>query len=216
MTKTFRLVLAAVCGSVVLSGCSSASPGAAPSAASSPAASSSAPAAVALAVGKSMMPLSAGRYRSPEGFQPALNLTVPDGWTSTHRGSDAFDLGKPDPARDAPLVAVVFFAPPAPTASAALAALRKVAATSGTLTTVTGDIGGVPAQGIDLDGGTGQLIASADNGIALDAAPGQRVRLLAADVAGRPLVVVILVPDGKQWDTVLAQATQLLSGVTAV
>ena len=66
-----------------------------------------------------------------------------------------------------------------------------------------GCIGPIPAKALDITGGKGELVASADGGIALDAAPGQRVRVLAADVAGAPLVVVVLVPDRDRWSEVV-------------
>src|SRR5689334_10518914 len=57
-----------------------------------------------------------GRYTSPERFAPEITLEVPQGWNSVHRGADGFDLGRPDPNRDAPLVAVVVLSPAQPTA----------------------------------------------------------------------------------------------------
>ena len=57
-------------------------------------------------------------------------------------------------------------------------------------------------------------MASRDGGIALDAGSGQRMRVYAADVAGAPLVVVVLVPDGRRWKAAIARAEALLAGTT--
>lgn len=166
----------------------------------------------ALATGKSDLRVEAGRYLSPVGFEPALRLDVPAGWTSVHRGADGFDLGQPDPTRDAPLLAVVVLTPPQATAEAALVAIERRA--TGSVRQVHGTIGTLAARGLDIVGGRGQLVASAGSGIALDAARGQRVRVLAADVAGAPLMVVVLVPDGARWAKVLPRAEALLAGIT--
>lgn len=162
-----------------------------------------------LPIGKSNLPLVAGRYRSPAGFRPSLGLTVPAGWSSVHRGADAFDLGRPDPTRDAPLVAIVLLTPAEPTAAAALAAVR----TRVTGNAVNATLAGVPAEGLEFTGGTGTLIASSGGGIALDAVPGQRGRLLAADIAGRPVVCVVLVPDAGQWDAVWPEASAIIDSL---
>ena len=77
-----------------------------------------------------------------------------------------------------------------------------------------GDLAGADAQGLDVNGGRGQLVVSADDGIALDAAPGQRARVLAAEVGGEPLLVVVLVPDGHRWNELWPRAEGLLAGVT--
>jgi hypothetical protein len=191
----------AVVALLVLTGCSGDSDGTAPPA----------PAASDLPVGKSDLVLDAGTYASPAGFRPALVHEVPDGWQSVHRGADAFDLGKPDPALDAPLVAVVLMRPVEATAEEALAAVRERAGAHAT--EVDGAIGEMPADGLDIDGGTGQLVASASGGIALDAAPGQRMRVLAADVGGDPLLVVVLVPHADRWDDAWAEAATVLDGI---
>jgi hypothetical protein len=163
-----------------------------------------------LPVGKSDLDLDAGTYTSPGGFQPVLVVEVPEGWQSVHRDVDAFDFGKPDPDKDAPLVAVVVMRPPEATAAEALAAVHDRAGAHAT--PVDGDIGAIPAGGLDIDGGTGQVVASASGGVALDAAPGQRMRILGADVGGVPLLVVVLVPDGDRWDDALPEAQALLDG----
>ncbi|MCW2843747.1 MAG: hypothetical protein JWN22_1663 [Nocardioides sp.] len=211
--------MAAVALQVLLSACGGGDGPSSPSSASTasgPAPSGSDSGSVpqgpaALPTGKSDLAVQAGSHLSPVGFEPALLLDVPEGWTSVHRGADGFDLGQPDPTRDAPLLAVVVLTPPQASAAAALAAVRKH--TTGTVRAVGADIGTIPATGLDITGGTGQLVVSAGQGIALDAAPGQRVRVLAADVGGVPLMVVVLVPDGERWARVLPRAEALLGGV---
>jgi hypothetical protein len=164
-----------------------------------------------LPLGKSDLALDPGVYGSPAGFSPALEITVPEGWSSVHRGSDGFDFGMPDPERDAPLLAVVLLRPAADTAAAAIEEVR--AAATGRVRTVDGMIGSIPAVGLDVRGGTGELVSSAGLGIALDAAPGQRVRVLAADVGGVPLVEVVLVPDARRWGELLPVAVALTRGI---
>ena len=151
-------------------------PASQPSGAGPTAASSSAPAAEPLPVGKSDLRLDAGTYASPPGFEPPLVLDVPAGWTSVHRGSDGFDLGRPDPRRDAPLVAVLLLTPGAASAGEALHDVRSAA--DGRVRPISGTLAGVPADGLAISGGSGSLVASAYVGIEVDAAPGQEVRVL--------------------------------------
>ena len=166
----------------------------------------------ALTNGKDDEQVAPGSYLSPPGFEPELVLEVPSGWTSVHRYGDAFDLGQPDPDRDAPLLAVVLLRPAAASAQAALAAVRRKA--TGTVVRVHGRVAGVEARGLDVVGGRGKLIDSAGGGIALDAQAGQRARVLAADVGGDPLVVVVVVPDGRRWSELWPRARDLLAGIT--
>jgi hypothetical protein len=166
-----------------------------------------------LPLGKDDLAVSAGEHSSPEGFAPAVTLKVPTGWTSVHRGADAFDLGLPDPDVDAPLLAVVFMTPPEGSARAALDAVTSRVRDS--TAPVRSRIGAIPATSVDLTGGKGQVVASRDGGIALDAGPGQRMRVYAADVGGAPLLVVVLVPDGRRWRAAIPRAEALLAGTTA-
>ena len=92
--------------------------------------------------------ITAGTYRAPAGFEPGLLLEIPAGWTSVHRYPDAFDLGRPDPDRDAPLLAVVFLRPPERSADAALAGVRRRA--TGQVVPVRGDLAGSQARGLDV------------------------------------------------------------------
>jgi hypothetical protein len=164
-----------------------------------------------LPIGKADLALDAGVYGSPSGFEPALTIDVPDGWTSVHRGSDGFDFGMADPERDAPLVAVVLLRASEATAAEAVEAVR--AAATGRVRDVRGSIGSIAAEGIVVHGGTGELVSSAGLGIALDAAPGQQVQVLAADVGGVPLVEVVLVSDARRWEELFAVAGELSAGV---
>jgi predicted regulator of Ras-like GTPase activity (Roadblock/LC7/MglB family) len=160
-----------------------------------------------LPTGKDDLALTAGRYRSPTGFEPAVVVTVGDGWTSVHRGDDGFDLGR-STTDDGLLIAVAFLVPSEATAADTLDAVRAAATSTATQVTVT--IGGAEANGLDVDGGSGQLIASAAAGIALDAAPDGRVRVLALDVDEGPLAVAILVPDLSRWDEVWPDVEAIL------
>lgn len=205
---------------LTLAGCAGDN-GAPPSSATSPTSPTSAGASPAqsgapepLPLGKDDLVVSAGEHSSPEGFAPAVSLMVPKGWTSVHRGADAFDLGLPDPHVDAPLLAVVFLTPPESSARAALDAVASRVADSTAPAQST--IGAIPATSVDLTGGKGQVVASRDGGIALDAGPGQRMRVYAADVAGAPLLVVVLVPDGRRWKAAIPRAEALLAGTTVL
>jgi hypothetical protein len=164
-----------------------------------------------LPTGKDDLVLAAQTYYSPTDFVPPLALAVPAGWHSTHRADDAFDLSKPDPAKDAPLVAVVFDVPEGDVVAPVLAALRARAPGA---VSVTGTLLGQPATGFDVTGGSGALLSSPSGTIALDLAAGQRVRVLGTDVEGVPLLVVVLVPDATRWSTVLPEADALLAKVT--
>lgn len=211
---SFRLYVAAVvclvAGPGALVGCGGSTP---PSSSDRHVSSApSEPGPPTLMNGKDDEQVEAGTYLAPAGFEPGLLLDVPAGWTSVHRYADAFDLGQPDPDRDAPLLAVVFMRPSEPSARAALAGVRRRA--TGEVAAVQGDLAGSDAQGLDVNGGRGQLVVSADDGIALDAAPGQRARVLAAEVGGEPLLVVVLVPDGHRWNELWPRAEGLLAGVT--
>jgi hypothetical protein len=157
-----------------------------------------------LPAGKADLPLTAGTYYSPLDFVPPLAIAVPAGWSSTRRGDDAFDLGRPG-------VIVVLDTPDGETVAPVLKALRAKAPHA---TTVTGSLDGQPATGFDASGGTGQLLRSPSGTISLDLAPGQRLRVLGTDVDGVPLLAVILVPDGKQWSALLPAALALLGGVS--
>ena len=157
-----------------------------------------------LPAGKADLPLAAGTYYSPVDFVPPLAIRVTAGWHSTHRGDDAFDLGKDG-------VIVVFETPSGDTVAPVLAALKAKAPHP---VAVTGTLDGQPATGFDATGGTGVLVESPSGTIGLDYSAGQRVRVLGADVDGVPLLAVVLVPEGAKWATLLPQALDLLAHVT--
>ncbi len=164
------------------------------------------PTAQVLELGKTDVALEAGEVRSPAGFEPAVALDVPAGWNSVHRYADVFDLGLPDPDSDAPLAVVVVSVAPEADAAGALAAVSD-RQPDAELTDAT--LLGSPAQQLDVVGGEGPAYTTRDGNVALDAAPGQRLRLLAADTAGGALVVAVLVPGGT--DAAMAQAMTVVA-----
>lgn len=159
------------------------------------------PAPFVLPVGKADMTVGPGDVRSPDGFTPRLTVGLADRWTSVHR--------------DAPLVAVVV-ARPEGTGVAALAAIGRHARRAGARTT-PGDlaIAGLSIRYLDVRNGSGQVFTSADGTIALDAAPKQRLRAIALQVADRPVVVLVLVPDATQWSSVWPRMRGLLPTIHA-
>lgn len=159
-----------------------------------------------LAAGRTHLALTPGSHYSPVDFVPALALTLPAGWSSDHRGDDAFDLVRPG-------LSVVFDTPREDTAAAALATVRA-AARGARLTPVRGTLVGQAATGFDLVGGTGVLLTSPSGTLRVTAAAGQHVRVLGADIDQVPLLVAVVVPDGARWATLLPPAQQLISSVT--
>jgi hypothetical protein len=181
-------------------------------AASAPA---TAPAPTPLPAGKSDLPLDPGRYVSPDGFVPRVTFTIADpGWRSVHRGADAFDVGLPDPARDAPLVAVVAGISTATSERHAADALLFAAGgrRAAKLNEHHG-LGGYGASRVDVRGGHGTVFTSRDQGIALDAAAGQRMRFYVAEVAGVVVVVGAVFRDGPRWEADLARAETVLQTI---
>src|SRR4051794_5665037 len=161
---------------------------------------SSSPDPRVLPIGKADLPLTAGTHYSPLDFVPPLALDVPAGWSSTHRGDDAFDVGKDG-------VVIVFLTPDGETVAPVLQQLRAKAPHP---TSVTGTLAGQPATGFDATGGGGELVTSPSRTVSLDLAPGQRVRALGTDVDGVPLIAVVLVPDGTKAATLLPKALEVL------
>ncbi|MFN2538268.1 MAG: hypothetical protein ABR549_08975 [Mycobacteriales bacterium] len=157
-----------------------------------------------LPAGTSGLALAPGTYYSPVDFVPPLALGVPAGWSSARRGDDAFDLSRPG-------LVVVFDTPDGETVRPVLHRLRTTAPKA---VSVTSTLLGQPATGFDASGGSGELLRSPSGTIALDYAAGQQVRVLGADVDGVPLLAVVLVLDGKQWNALLPQAMALLGAVT--
>jgi hypothetical protein len=151
-------------------------------------------------VGKAPLDVGPGVVASPDGFQPALVMRLDGEWTSTHRTSAAFDLGQPDPDRDAPAVAVVVLHPTAETAAAAISDVTAAGSRAGAVVRRShGRLAGTRTTVIDLVGGSGQVVQSVDDGIALDAEPHARLRVVVGTVHDRVLEVAVLVPRGTQW-----------------
>jgi hypothetical protein len=199
------MVGALLCCAVMAPGCAGSS---APGPSSHPL-TSAAPAAEVLPIGKADLELSAGDFRSPDGFKPALRLSLSAPWHSVHRGDDAFDLGRPAPHEDRPDVAIIFLTPRSGDAEQVV---RDVARRFGT-STGRGRLVDQPATTTTVVGGSGQLLRSRGETIGLYAEPGQMVRLLGADVGGSPLVVVVLLPDRARWSSVRSDVQLLLDGV---
>ena len=192
------LAIAAGCGST-----ESASPGTtATSTATSTAASQ------ALPVGKSDLTVAAGVHEAPEGFAPALSFELEQTATSVHRASDAFDLALSAASGDAPLAILVLATPAESDAIAAAQAIKDAATTAGAAVTDAGaiEVLGRPATVIEVRGGTGQVFASRDHTIALDADSAPFERFLVVDTEAGPLVIAALVPDGAPADVALANA----------
>jgi hypothetical protein len=167
------------------------------------------PVGTPLPAGKADLPLSAGRWVSPDGFAPPLSVAVGAGWTSVHRYADAFDVGRPDPARDAPLVAVTFSLA-AGTVAEVVADLR---AAPGAGAAVADTFARRAATRVDVAGGDASVYRSRDADLELDGAPGQRLRFLVTDLDGTVVVAAVVVPDARQWAAGLAAATPVLASV---
>jgi hypothetical protein len=178
-------------------------------------ATATADAAEPLPTGKDDLELQATSHLSPDSFAPELAIDLQFsglvGWTSVHRGADAFDLGLPDPEADSPLVAFAFMVPTEPTAAEALATVRANATAAGAqVRDVTGPFDELGATaGVDIVGGQGQAVASRDGGIALDATPGGRLQVFATDEGGSPLLIAVFAPDAKTWPDVKDAADRL-------
>jgi len=168
-----------------------------------------------LRIGKSDLALPPGRYASPPGFIPPLQVTVSgSGWRSTHRGPDGFDLSRPDPTKDAPLVALVIIRPVESDTTAALAALQGRAADAGSATRLsTMTVGGETATVVTVHGSQGELVRSALDGIALDAGGDQRLRVVVTEFDGHPMEIAVYVPDRERWAAGLEAALPLLTSL---
>jgi hypothetical protein len=206
--RTRVLLVAAALSAATLAGCSggddsAGEPGALST--SFPPIEPSPEPAQALSIGKSVVPLAAGSaYRSPDGFAPQVTVSVTgDGWASTHRSTDAFDLSQPLPDVDAALVVYAFLVPPEQTNKDALAAVADRAEEAGATVERTGDVT------ITVTGGDGPLVASRDGGIALDAVPSGYARVTSRFDRGPPLLTVWWVPDSTYADQAEALAGTL-------
>ena len=216
------LLTLGACSDDASSGTDESSGRAGPSTSQSSTATPTADTPAPLPTGKGDLSLEATGHLSPDGFAPELRLDLQFsglvGWTSVHRGPDAFDLGLPEPRADAPLFAVAFLVPSEATAAQALDTVRTRAAAAGAqVRDVSGPFDGLGApSGVDVVGGQGQVVASRAGGIALDAVPGGRLQVFATDEGGSPLLVVVLAPDASHWPQVRTDLAQLAGAITFV
>ncbi len=207
---TARTTLAAIALCVpLLASCSgSDSPGAAASPSPSPTA------ATQLLAGKGDQALTPGQYISPEGFAPALLVTLAGEWNTSHRESDAFDLSRPDAGADAPLVAVVLMKVTEKTPDAALKAIRD-RAKKGIKVDVKRTLLGKEAKGLEITGGgSAGIIRSTKGSIELDGQTHGVVRAYAVDTGSGVLLAVSYVPAVTKDSTVTPDVDALLSSVT--
>lgn len=213
--RTRVLLVAAV---LALAGCSDDGSGDEPPDADASDTSRAPATAERLPTGKDDLELDAVDYFSPDGFAPELELALGSGltgWISVHRDADAFDLGQPNPDADAPLVVVAFLVPPEDNAAEALGAVRRQAVDAGAkVSDDPGPFGALAESGIDIRDGEGQVVASRDAGIALDAMPGARLQVWTADHGTDPVLIVAFTPDATLSAEADAFVQQLAASVT--
>jgi hypothetical protein len=208
--RTRVLVVAAAVTASVLAGCGgtddAGSPTGPTSGSPSAPAASTPPEPQQLPLGKSVVPLQPDTgYRSPEGFAPPVVVQPSaDGWVSTHRSADAFDVSRPLPDVDAALVVVAFMVPGQTSAEAVRQAVTARAEAAGATVEPDGD------STLVVTGGDGPLVASRDGGIALDAVPGGYSRITVSDTDAGPSVMVFWVPDATHRDEA-EQAAQTIA-----
>jgi hypothetical protein len=206
-------VVAALLALASLAGCGGDDPD--PGSTPEPAAASTGTGPERLPLGKSVFPFAPGEeYGSPDGFAPVLRVgAAGDGWVSTHRGTDGFDVGKPRSDADAPLVVVAFVVPPEQSAADGLAAIRERAGAAGATVTDTTDLfGTLAAGGVQITGGDGELVTSRDAGIALDALPAGRVEVWPAGRGTDAMLIVVYVPELSDWDQAVLAVGELADG----
>jgi hypothetical protein len=159
--------------------------------------SPAAPRASPLPLGKSDLALAAGRWRSPDGFAPALSFALDDGWQSIHRYADFFDVGHAEPGKDAPRLAVAFSIAEEVDANAVLDGIVD-AASIPRLETFSTTLAGHPATELYVSGVDRTLYHSGNFGLESDRAG--MVGVYVVQAAPRTvLVVAIVVPDVQRW-----------------
>jgi hypothetical protein len=165
------------------------------------------PPAQTLALGKEVVELHKGKaYRSPPGFEPQVTVEVrADGWISTHRSRDAFELSQPPSGEDAPLVVRAFVVPPEASGRDAIEAIKERAEEAGA------EVDG--GTSFTVTGGDGPLITSRDGGMALDAVPDGYVRVYVS--TSQALVQVWWVPDAAREDEAEQLAATLWESSTS-
>lgn len=169
-----------------------------------------------LPLGREVLSLDTGRWRSPETFLPPLSVVVTGaGWQSMHRFADMFDVTRPEPGRPVPRLAVVFSIGPGTDADAVV---RDVTVRMGAAATATarGRLGSLPATVFDVVGGAGEAYRSTTGGFGLYGERGQRVRFWVATSGTAVLVATAIVPDAKaHWTVEVARAAAVVASVRA-
>jgi hypothetical protein len=147
-----------------------------------------------LPAGKSDLALTAGLYQPPDGFVPELTFrVVGEGWHSTHRDATAFDLGMPDPKRDAPLVALVFAHLPGnpEQAVAGIVGRQPKAQVDPLVRTLANH----DATVVDVVDGKGPAFEAGS--ISLDVSPATHLRVYVTTIDGDTLAAAALVPQNR-------------------
>lgn len=212
MLRSVCSFVAAVVVATTMTACGGRSePPAAPATTTRPA-----PGPQALSLGKTEVPLTVGRVRSPTGFEPAMTIAIGEpGWLSVHRYRDAFDVGQADPASDGPLVVVTVTLSPERGSAAALAAIRRRQPGART-TSGPARLAGQAARRLDVTRGDGPVYTSRDGTVALDAGGAATLRFLAADTDAGTLVVAVLVPAGRHKAQRMAAAQAVVDSLRLV
>lgn len=206
--RTRVLLVAALLTATTLSGCGGGDDkGRESPQGAAPQSGSAGPAALPL--GKSVFPIEpATEYVSPRGFAPEVRFqTGSDGWISTHRSADAFDLGLPLPDVDAPLEVIAFVVPAEASADEALQAIADRAEQAGATVVREGDF--------TVTDGDGPLILSRDHSIELDAVPGGLVRVTTEETVHGPVLRVLWVPDSANLSLADAPENSIASTIQA-
>jgi hypothetical protein len=161
-----------------------------------------------LPLGKSDVALAAGHWRSPDGFAPALSFELADGWQSSHRYADFFDVGHAEPGKDAPRMAVAFSIAEETDAHAVLDGIVD-AASIPRLETFSTRLAGRPATQFYVRHLDRTLYHSGNFGLESDRAG--IVGIYVVQAAPRTvLVVAVIVPDAARWEGELYAGEDML------